>query len=174
MEENELRRRLLQLTAQASRFCVLIQEAREMERDEFVVEMTDLLPRIYCEFAGIGPEDVCLIEPGYYNTYVDDEWSESIKRNIANLLGPDDVYLETFEEDMKYSDTPVAVSIADNLTEIYEELFDFISIVKDSEGEHAEGAFMACRENFVSYWSQTLCNVMRALNHLRFNNNEVV
>ncbi len=83
-------------------------------------------------------------------------------------MGEDDVFLETFEEDMKYSDTPVAASISESLADIFQPLYNFISVVKDSEGDNAAGAFRECKENFESYWSQTLCNVMRALNNIRY------
>ena len=85
------------------------------------------------------------------------------------LMGEHDVFLETFEEDMKYSDTPVAASISESVADIFQALYNFISIVKETEGDSLEGAYMECRENFAAYWSQTLCNVMRALNHLRYN-----
>ena len=85
------------------------------------------------------------------------------------MLGPDDVYLETFEEDMKYSDTPIAASVSESLADIFQPLYNFISVVRDSEGENLETAYKECRDNFVGYWGQTLCNVMRALNNIYFN-----
>ncbi|MDE5842971.1 MAG: DUF5063 domain-containing protein, partial [Muribaculaceae bacterium] len=35
--------------------------------------------------------------------------------------------------------------------------------------DELEGAYRECKENFAAYWSQTLCNVLRALNHLFYN-----
>ena len=84
------------------------------------------------------------------------------------MLGPDDVFLETFEEDMKYSDTPIAASVAESLADIFQPLFNFISVVKDTDGDSIIEAYMQCKEDFVSYWSQTLCNVLRALNHIKY------
>ena len=87
---------------------------------------------------------------------------------MAALLGEDDTYLETFEEDMKYSDTPIAASIAEGLADIYQDLYNFLSPVRDSDGALAAPALVECRENFASYWGQTLTNVMRPLNHLHY------
>ena len=169
MDESALNRKMLNITAYASQYCEAVENAREMEKDEFVERMTELLPQIYGEFAGLSPEDVGVLDYGYYQTYVDEQWYDTIRRNVEMVLGPDDVFLETFEEDMKYSDTPVASSVAECLADIFQPLFNFISIVKESEGQELAGAYVECRENFASYWSQTLCNVLRALNHLRFN-----
>ena len=105
----------------------------------------------------------------YYPSYIDEDYYESVRRHIEALLGPDDVFLETFEEDMKYSDTPIAASISECLADIFQPLYNFISIVKDTDGDELEGAYRECKENFVAYWSQTLCNVLRALNHVYYN-----
>lgn len=169
MDESALNRKMLNITAYASQYCEAVENAREMEKEEFVVRMTELLPQIYGEFAGLSPEEVGVLDYGYYQTYVDEQWYDTIRRNVEMVLGPDDVFLETFEEDMKYSDTPIAASIAESLADIFQALYNFIMVVKETDGQELTGAYVECRENFASYWSQTLCNVLRALNHLRFN-----
>ena len=90
---------------------------------------------------------------------------------VESIMGEDDTFLETFEEDMKYSDTPIASSVAECLADIFQDLFNFVSLVKESEGEQTQEALAECKENFESYWAQTLCNVMRALNHIRYSSN---
>lgn len=185
---NETRTRLLRITALANDYCTTLQQTNEMERTEFIQAMTDLLPRIYWEFADFAPQEerrpadargdeepdpdaILALEEEqerYYGSYVDEDFYESIRRHVEMILGPDDVFLDTFEEDMKYSDTPIAASVSECLADIFQPLFNFISIVKDSEGAELEGAYLECRENFTTYWSQTLCNVLRPLNHIRF------
>lgn len=169
MEENSnmIKSRLMEVTSEAARFCSLVEQATDYTKLEFVTEALSLLPRIYISFSDpsldLGENDE------YFSTYVDEDYYDSIRRKVEMLLGEHDVFLETFEEDMKYSDTPVAASISESLADIFQALYNFISIVKESEGDSLEGAYMECRENFAAYWSQTLCNVLRALNHLRYN-----
>lgn len=192
MTNTELRSRLLGVTALASEYCVTLENAAEAERTDFIASMLQLLPKIYLEFNDIRPEnlsdtdseenegDGSGAESGneyedeygahrYYGSYVDEDYYESVRRHVESLLGPDDVYLETFEEDMKYSDTPIAASVAESLADIFQPLYNFISIVKDTEGAEIEGAYRECHDNFAAYWSQTLCNVLRALNNLYYN-----
>ena len=90
-----------------------------------------------------------------------------LRTQLAALFGEDDTYLETFEKDMKYSDTPIASSLSENLCDIYQPLYDYAIEVRESEGANMENAYRNCREAFDEYWSQTLCNAMRALNSLR-------
>lgn len=168
MKEEELQSRLMQLTALASEYCYAIENARELEKDEFVAGMLCYLPRLYLEFSDIDAGESDDMELEFFSSYVDEDYYESMRRNVEMLMGEDDVFLETFEEDMKYSDTPVAASISESLADIFQPLYNFISVVKDSDGESAHEAFAVCKSDFESYWAQTLCNVMRALNNLRY------
>lgn len=174
MENDDLRSRLLNVTALASRFCVALESADSHGSDDadssrpFILEMLNILPRIYVEFLDLVPQnDSMSPEESYFASYVDEDYYDSIRRRVETIMGPDDIFLETFEEDMKYSDTPIAASISESLADIFQSLYNFISAVKDSEGENITEAYMQCREDFDSYWSQTLCNVLRALNNLR-------
>ena len=164
-----LRSRLMGVTALAARYCSAVENAADYGRLEFIIEILGYLPKLYVEFSD--PDMELGESDEYYSGYVDEDYYESVRRKMEMLFGEYDVFLETFEEDMKYSDTPVSASISESLADIFQALYNFISIVKDSEGDNVVGAYTECRENFASYWSQTLCNVMRALNNLRYNSN---
>ena len=195
MLEDNMRTRLYGVVGLATEYCVRLEKAAEAEVKEFVGSMLRLLPKIYIEFMDIAPgraasgdagsdmrsydaeEDFDSLGPGglmeeeadeYYGSYTDETMYDGIRSRIEGLLGEDDVFLETFEDDMKYSDTPIAASISESLADIYQPLYAFVSLVRDSEGEHLEGAYRQCRADFVAYWSQSLCNVMRALNKVYF------
>lgn len=164
------KKRILGATAIAAEYCRTLENAGNMERREMVDAMLRLLPGLYIAFNEIGVEDALHLSenPSYFETYVDEEYYESIRRGLEGVFGEDDTFLETFEEDMKYSDTPIASSISECLADIFQPLFNFVCIVRDSDGDNAVEAFADCRDNFESYWSQTLCNVLRALNHLKY------
>ena len=158
--------RLLDLVALCKEYCEVCHEALQLNRTEFTDRMLDLLPRIYWNFFDLSA-GVSLGESDFFSEYVDEEIYEEIRRGIASVMGGSDTFLETFEEDMKYSDTPITASISESLADIYQPIFNFISIVHDSEGSQMEDAFISCKEDFESYWSQTLCNVLRALNKIK-------
>lgn len=156
----------------ASGYCNALQHAAEIERGEFITEMLGFLPKLYIAFSESNVEAESIdSEYGYYQSYVDEDFYEAIRRNIEMTMGEEDVFLETFEEDMKYSDTPIAASISESLADIFQPLYNFISVSRETDGEEANGAYNECRENFEAYWSQTLCNVMRALNNLKYKPN---
>lgn len=149
-------------------YCRELEGAREAERDEFVDRMLKLLPRIYISAYDI-LQNVDLDDDVYIDQALEEDYYDAIRRNVETLLGPDDVYLEVFEEDMKYSDTPVAVSIAEGLTDLFQVFYNFINTIRDTTDETVELAMQSVAEDFKGYWSQILCNTLRALNHLKVN-----
>ena len=134
-----------------------VENAAESEPQEFVARMIRILPSLYSEFTDIVADD-----SGCRNEDSDPEREEEW-----------DMYGKVaIEEDMKYSDTPIAASVSESLADIFQPLYNFISVVKDTDGEQLEGAYRHCHEEFEAYWSQTLCNVLRALNHIYYRNRQ--
>lgn len=183
LDERQVRTRLLNVVALANNYCVALENAGDYSgrasenvdnpseneaRAEFVIEILDYLPRLYWEFSDLQTPPT-IEEETYLPQYVDEDYYESIRHRVGSLMGEEDVFLETFEEDMKYSDTPIAASISESLADIFQNLYDFVAAVRESDGDLLVEAFTSCKENFISTWSQTLCNVLRALNHLRYN-----
>ena len=147
----------------ASEYCKAVEAARESEPDAFIGTMSRLLPRLY-----IVATDIKTIPDAdsYLYQSMDKDYYESVRHNMEMLLGPDDTYLEVFEADMKYSDTPISASIAEGLADIYQEMFNFIASVRDVPNLLANEMISACKEDFESFWGMTLCNVLRAIHNI--------
>ncbi|MEF9924139.1 MAG: DUF5063 domain-containing protein [Muribaculaceae bacterium] len=154
--------------ALANEYCNEIETTREIERETFIFSLLKLLPRLYISATDLlkGDSD----SSTFIDSYLDEDYYESIRRNMETLMGPDDVYLEVFEDDMKYSDTPIAASISECLADIYQDLYNFISSVKEAPIDDTQDILYLCKDNFEAYWGQKLCNVLRALNSLHYNN----
>ena len=85
------------------------------------------------------------------------------------MLGQYDSYLETFLPDMRYSDTPIAAFISENLSDLYQDLGDFVSLFREEHELTMHAALARCTENFRLYWGQTLLNALKALHAVRYN-----
>ena len=164
MSQTSLCNNSLAFIARANEYCSAAEHARETDRQEFIATMVRLLPRLYITASDLKPDGVAIEEDAYLEQTLDEDYYESIRRKIEYLMGPDDTYLEVFEEDMKYSDTPIAASIAEGLADIFQVLYNFVEMIRDTPPSVTEGAIIAVREDFDSYWSRILCNVMRPLN----------
>lgn len=149
-------------------YCICIENAKETARDAFINNMLRLLPRIYIAATDL-QIDILEEDDQFIENILDEDYYDAVRRNMEVLLGEDDVYLEVFEEDMKYSDTPVAASISEGLSDLFQVLYNFINTIRDSTDATVKLALVNVKDDFRSYWSATLCNVLRALNHLKMN-----
>lgn len=149
-------------------FCMAVENARETSRPAFIDHMLRLLPRLYISASDLRTESAEEVDP-YIDNILEEEYYDAVRRNMESVFGEDDMYLEVFEEDMKYSDTPVAASIAEGLADIFQVLYNFINTAREATDETIATAIVAVHDDFLSFWSATLCNVLRALNHLKMN-----
>ena len=170
MHNNQLSPNSLAFIALANEYCSAIEKAPEFDKPDFLVQMLKLLPRIYISASDINIKESS--EEYYIEPYLDEDVYNNVRSNIAALMAEDDVFLETFEEDMKYSDTPVSASISEDLADIYQELYNLVASVRDVESEAIHSILITCKEDFASFWGQALCNVLRALHSVFYNHDE--
>lgn len=157
----------LAFIALSNEYCMAVETARETAREDFIATMLRLLPRLYMSATDL-QSNVMPDDDMYLDDVLDEEYYESMRRHVESLLGEDDAYLEVFEEDMKYSDTPIAASVAEGLADIFQVLYNFLETVRDAPEAMTESALAVVSEDFGHYWSRPLCNVLRALNHIRY------
>ena len=167
MENSKLAPNSLAFIALSNEFCSAIENAVEFEKEDFVAKMLKMLPRIYMTVTDIDIEESN--EDFYALPYLDESVYDNLRSQLAALMGEDDVFLETFEEDMKYSDAPVSATISEDLADIYQQLYNFVASVRDVDTEAINSIIITCKEDFASYWGQTLCNVLRALHSVFYN-----
>lgn len=163
----------LAFIALCNEYCQALEQARESTRDEFIATMLRQLPRIYISATDLKPDEDMLAEDAYIENELDEQYYDSLRRHIENLLGEDDTYLEVFEEDMKYSDTPIRASVAEGLCDIFQELYNFISVVRDAPESRVNDALIAVRDDFASFWSQKVVNLMRPLNQIKYSSDDM-
>lgn len=166
MATNRLSNNQLSVIALANEYCQAIELAASVEPKQFIDRMVRLLPRIYIAVTDLSSEQYSEPEYAMDAIHLDESYYNQIRDNIAHLLGEDDTYLETFHEDMKYSDTPIAATVSEGLADLFQVMFDFVEDVRNSEVEQQVEYLGQLRDDFSTYWGQTLCNVMRPLNEL--------
>lgn len=161
--ETQLSPNALTLIALCNEYCQAVETAPTSTRSRFVNSMVRLLPRIYITAFGFQPE---CDAGGLSMDHLDEDAYNAARDAMAALTGADDTYLEVFESDMKYSDTPIAASVSENLADLFQVFYNFIESVKDAPQYVIDEQLAALRYDFETYWSQILCNVMRPLNHI--------
>lgn len=169
-ESNKLSPNSLALIALCNEYCATLENAAELDSASLVSSMLKLLPRIYISASDLTSDS--LDEAYGLDAALDENHYNEVRQNIAVILGADDSYLEVFEEDMKYSDTPIAANVSEGLADLFQEFYNFIEAVKDAPSYLVDSALASLKEDFANYWSTTLCNVMRPLNHIKYASTE--
>ena len=119
-EENPIyERNTLEFVTVALEYCTFVEAAGNTGLFDFVDKATKLLPLLYLK-ASLLPE-VESEEETELELSVSEDMYESVRSRIAGLLGERDSYLETFHADMRYSDTPIAAFISENLADVYQD-----------------------------------------------------
>lgn len=165
-EATKLSNNTLAFIALANEYCAACENAPSTEPSEFVATMLRLLPRIYIAATDIATDAIEM--PGDIRSILDEDTYNTVSDGIRTVMGANDTYLEVFEEDMKYSDTPIGASIAESLADIFQVLYDFLETVRTAPNELINDAMNAVRDSFGQYWAQTLTNVLRALNAVKY------
>ena len=160
----------LAFTALCNEYCATLERAAQMDERELVGNMARLLPRIYICAADL--KEPTLDEEGYIDGYLQEETYEQIRLSLESVLGEDDTYLEVFESDMKYSDTPIGASLAEGLADLFQVFYNFIETVRDAPDELAAAAINAVHDDFKLVWGQTLTNIMRHIHSIYYNIDE--
>lgn len=166
--DNQLTNNTLAILALSNEYCAAIENADGTEPDDFIDIMLRLLPRLYIAASDI-PDSPEILEDVYLTPSLDEETYDIQRGRIAALLGEDDTFLEVFMDEMKYSDTPIAVTISELLSDLFQVFYDFLETCRDAPSELINEATIALRGSFREYWSRTLTNVLRALNSLKYN-----
>jgi hypothetical protein len=166
MEEIVFSKYTIDFARVALEYCVFVEKTKETDKKTFVDNMTKVLPLLYLKISII-PEITTDYESELAEK-VNENFYAQVENNISELLGDDDLYLETFHPDIRLSDSPVAVKIAEDLADIYQDLGNFIAVFKNGQKETMNDSLVLCIENFKKYWGQRLVNALRALHFIKY------
>ena len=166
MEETVFSQYTIDFARVALEYCVFAEKAKESDKKTFVDNMMKVLPLLYLKASIIPP--ITTDYESDLGVKVDENMYAQVETHISELLGDDDLYLETFHPDIKLSDSPVAVKISEDLADIYQDLGNFIAVFKNGQKETMNDSLLLCIENFKKFWGQRLVNAVRALHFIKY------
>ena len=161
----------ISLTGLAVEYCKYLESCAEEEAADFCQQMLRYLPRIYMTAFDLKPygESTEGADNGAIIDELDEEQYENIRTQAAGVLGEFDTYLDTMVDDMRFSDTPVAVSLAEQLADIYQTAYDFAQSMREAPTEAVPEVLADFKYRFDSYMSQPICSAMRATDFIYHN-----
>lgn len=150
----------------AVQYCAFLENMEEISEPDLTDKLTKLLPLLYLK-ASLVPETDTVNDEDPEISVTEDIYNY-INSKLYNVFLVKDTYLEVFLQDMKYSETPISASISEDLTDVYQDLKNFITIFERGITENMNDAMYVCMENFKAYWGQKLVNVLRALHSVKY------
>ena len=145
----------------ASEFCSLMENVRSRSFKENLYKLQRMLPLLYLK-ATMLPATEKVLE-GEPEKYVSEMDYNVILNRWLELLGENDSYYEVFDPDLQFSDERVTASISESLTDIYQDLKDFVIAYSIGNEEIMNDALYDCEYHFEDFWGQRLVNVLRAV-----------
>lgn len=151
-------------------FCSFLERSDSVSRSEWIKTMVRILPLLYVK-ATLLPS-VEIQTDDYLETFVSEQDYLFVSSKVSSMVGENDVYLDVFVEDMKYSDRPVSSFISEDIADIYQDIRNFVSIYQLGLEENMINALKVCTDNFRLFWGQKLVNVLRPLHSLIYKPDE--
>jgi hypothetical protein len=152
---------VIEFAVVAKEFCDLVERAGEEEKKSFLARLQKLVPLIYlkgCLLPGCESNEMEIIEE-----VVTENDYNYLREQVWQLMAGDDDYLEVFDDNMQYNETPVVVSIAEKVCDVYQDLKNFISSYQHGVTGVMQEALWHLNANFELYWGRTCASLLRAI-----------
>lgn len=164
-------RNVVEFVAVANEFSKYAERAVELKGDDLLKILQRILPLMYIK-ASLLPQLEPFFEDGNEKFVSEQDW-EKVHSTLREKFGSADDYLEVFDEKMKDSEGPVTSSISENLTDIYQDIKDFLLLYQTGTQEVMNDAVWECKLNFETIWGQKLLNSMRAIHRFIYSGEEI-
>ncbi len=164
-------RNVIEFVAVANEFCKYAEHAQVMKGDELLRILQRILPLLYLK-ASLLPQLEPFFEDGNEKFVTESDWTR-IHDNLREKFGTADDYMEVFDEKAKETEGAVVASISENMTDIYQDIKDFLLLYQTGTNEVMNDAVWECRQRFEDIWGQKLVNSLRAIHSFIYSGEEI-
>ena len=158
---------VIEFVTVAREYCAWLENTLSSSRRDFIDTGLKLLPLMYLKMVVL-PKPSPMLKDDFLDKSVTEEEYQQLFNAVLFKMGPHNDYLEVFTADMQTSVEPLTASVSENLTDIYQDLKDFLMSYRTAVTEIMNDALYELINNFELYWGQRLVNVLRALHQVFF------
>ncbi len=171
LNQNEVvkSRKVLELITVANEFCLFIEKAEDYSRAEILGFLQKILPLIYIK-ASLLP-DITVEDENAVEHYVTEEQWENMFNVLRERFGEEDIFFFLDHHEKSHSD-PVRGSIAENISDIYQDLKDFLLLYQHALNAYKENAVRDCKHLFETRFGSCIVNAHAAIHYLLFKETE--
>ncbi len=162
---------IIEYVRAANDFCDLLANAGNLKRSELLGSLRELLSRLYL-YALKLPELEAVYEEGNQKFVTEEEYMV-MKDSLSSKLEYLDDYPETGDNDLDGSGMPVVAYLSEDLSDIYQDLKNFIMLYRLGSDQLMNDALWETKFSFETYWGTRLVNALRYI-HRRLVSDEPV
>jgi hypothetical protein len=157
-------REVIEFAAVSNEYCNILERVESYDGLKLLKIEQKLLPLLYYKTMMIPVFDSLSDDTGE-KFVTEDDWNR-IELSIKRALGEANDYLEVAEDGLDTGESIVVLSIAENLTDIYQDLKDFLVLYNIGTIEIMNDALWECLESFRLHWGQKIVSAIRAVHNV--------
>ncbi len=161
---------VIEFVTVANETCSFLEQCDSLEVSDFMGKLMKILPLLYLK-ASLLPTVEPNFEDGNEKFVSEGDWF-FIKNKVQKLTGRFDQYPDIFDPNQPVEYEEKVSSISENLSDIYQDIKDFLMLYRISTDEIMNDAVWEVKMNFDRYWGQHLVNALRAVHYLVHHNSE--
>jgi hypothetical protein len=158
-------RKVIDMLTVANEYCLFMEKAEDYTKEKVFEYLQKLLPLIYLK-ASLLP-DIPVNDENAAEHFVTEEQWENLFNTLSIKFGSDDIYYFIDLNEKSHSD-PVKASLSENLTDLYQDLKDFVLLYQKPLRSSQENAVRDCRNLFETRFGYRLVNAQQAIHHVVF------
>ncbi|MBE0649057.1 MAG: DUF5063 domain-containing protein [Bacteroidales bacterium] len=158
-------RQVLDMITVANDFTLFVEKAGDYTREQILVYFQRVLPAIYLK-ASLLP-DVQVADEDAVEHYVTQEQWEQTFNEIREKLGQEDIFYFIDLHEKSQHDA-IRASIAEGITDLYQDLKDFLLLIQKPQLLFQENAVKECRRLFETRYGYKIVNCHAAIHYLLY------
>lgn len=156
-------RKVLETLTVANEYCLYLEKSEERTREEMILFLQKVLPLIYLKLALL-PEVEVTDEDAVQHYVTEEQW-EGMFNLLRSKFGNLDEFFFIDHHEKSHFD-PVKASISENLTDIYQDLSDFVMLYQNPLRTFRENAVRELKEFFYLRTGIRIVNTLTILHYL--------
>lgn len=168
-EEPLYSRSVLEMVTVANEYCLFLEKADQYSLSQLLGFVQKIIPLIYLKSALLPDTEVS--DEDAVEHYVTEEQWESMFNLLHNVFGQvDEFYFVDLME--KSHNDPVKGSLAECLTDTYQDLKDFLMLYQNPHRSFKENAVRECKRLFESRYGLKIINAHGAIHSIIYQDTE--
>lgn len=154
---------VLEMLTVSNDFIMTLKKVETIERKKLIEYLTKVSPLLYLKGALL-PEVTVKSPDMNERFYTEEEW-EILFNTLRKIFGKDDLF---WFADREVSDELIKASLAEHITDVFQDHQDFLLLYQKSSLASKENAVHELADLFMANWGIKLIRAMHHLHHLFF------